>query len=43
MSLKAGIDVGSTTVKLIVIDEQGKTIYSKYDITQMSKKQRYKH
>lgn len=31
MSLKAGIDVGSTTVKLIVIDEQGKTIYSKYE------------
>ncbi len=44
MSLKAGIDVGSTTVKLIVIDEQGKTIYSKYEQhSQMSKKQRYKH
>lgn len=31
MSFKAGIDVGSTTVKLIVIDEQGQTIYSKYE------------
>lgn len=31
MVLRAGIDVGSTTVKLVVLDEANKTIFSKYE------------
>lgn len=31
MNLRAGIDVGSTTVKLVVLDEQNQTIFSKYE------------
>ena len=27
---KAGIDIGSTTVKLVVLDEQGKMVYGEY-------------
>ena len=31
MELKLGIDVGSTTVKLVLMDESGKIVYSKYE------------
>ncbi|MBO0481621.1 2-hydroxyacyl-CoA dehydratase [Candidatus Enterococcus courvalinii] len=31
MNLRAGIDVGSTTVKLVLLDEQNQTIFSKYE------------
>ncbi|MBP2100241.1 2-hydroxyacyl-CoA dehydratase [Enterococcus rivorum] len=31
MTLRAGIDVGSTTVKLVIIDEQNQTIFAKYE------------
>ncbi len=31
MSLRAGIDVGSTTVKLVIMDEEDQVIYSKYE------------
>ena len=29
--MKLGIDVGSTTVKLVFIDDDGQIIYSKYE------------
>lgn len=31
MTLRAGIDVGSTTVKLVIIDETNQTLFSKYE------------
>lgn len=31
MKLRAGIDVGSTTVKLVIIDEKNETKYAKYE------------
>jgi predicted CoA-substrate-specific enzyme activase len=31
MELKLGIDVGSTTVKLVLLDENNKIVYSKYE------------
>ena len=31
MEYRLGIDVGSTTVKLVVIDEQNNIVYSKYE------------
>lgn len=31
MTLRAGIDVGSTTVKLVILNEEDKTIFSKYE------------
>lgn len=31
MTLRAGIDVGSTTVKLVIIDEQNQTKFAKYE------------
>lgn len=31
MTLRAGIDVGSTTVKLVVLDEKNQTIFAKYE------------
>lgn len=31
MNLRAGIDVGSTTVKLVLLDERNQTIFSKYE------------
>ncbi|WP_159722033.1 2-hydroxyacyl-CoA dehydratase [Enterococcus sp. CSURQ0835] len=31
MTLRAGIDVGSTTVKLVVLDEQNKSLFAKYE------------
>ncbi|WP_086348217.1 2-hydroxyacyl-CoA dehydratase [Candidatus Enterococcus clewellii] len=31
MKLRAGIDVGSTTVKLVIIDEKNQTKYAKYE------------
>ncbi|MGX7162363.1 2-hydroxyacyl-CoA dehydratase [Enterococcus massiliensis] len=31
MKLRAGIDVGSTTVKLVILDEQNQTIFAKYE------------
>lgn len=31
MDLRLGIDVGSTTVKLVVLDEEGNIVYSKYE------------
>lgn len=31
MTLRAGIDVGSTTVKLVVLDEQDQSLFSKYE------------
>lgn len=31
MELRLGIDVGSTTVKLVLMDETGKVVYSKYE------------
>ena len=29
--LKLGIDIGSTTVKLVVIDDENKIIYKRYE------------
>ena len=29
--MKLGIDIGSTTVKLVLLDELGKIVYSKYE------------
>ena len=31
MTLRAGIDVGSTTVKLVILNEQNESIFSKYE------------
>ncbi|MBO1307505.1 2-hydroxyacyl-CoA dehydratase [Enterococcus sp. 669A] len=31
MTLRAGIDVGSTTVKLVVLDEENRSLFSKYE------------
>ncbi|GCF93410.1 2-hydroxyglutaryl-CoA dehydratase [Enterococcus florum] len=31
MNLRAGIDVGSTTVKLVILDEKNQTLFSKYE------------
>jgi predicted CoA-substrate-specific enzyme activase len=31
MTLRAGIDVGSTTVKLVILNEEDQTIFSKYE------------
>ena len=31
MKLRAGIDVGSTTVKLVILDENNQTIFAKYE------------
>ncbi len=31
MTLRAGIDVGSTTVKLVVLDEENQSLFSKYE------------
>ena len=31
MSLRIGIDVGSTTVKVIVLDEQDRLLYRSYE------------
>lgn len=31
MKLKAGIDVGSTTVKLVILNEKNETIFAKYE------------
>ena len=31
MSFKLGIDVGSTTVKLIILDENNNIIFQKYE------------
>ncbi len=30
ISYKAGIDIGSTTVKLVILDSEGKTVYGEY-------------
>lgn len=29
--VKVGLDVGSTTVKMIAIDKEGRIVYSKYE------------
>lgn len=31
MTLRAGIDVGSTTVKLVILDEENRSLFSKYE------------
>nr|OTP46962.1 hypothetical protein A5881_003587 [Enterococcus termitis] len=31
MTIRAGIDVGSTTVKLVIIDEENHTKFAKYE------------
>lgn len=31
MKLRAGIDVGSTTVKLVILDEQNQSVFAKYE------------
>lgn len=29
--MKLGIDIGSTTVKLVLLDDEGGVVYSKYE------------
>ena len=31
MNLRVGIDIGSTTVKVVVLDEQNKLLFRSYD------------
>ena len=34
MSLRIGIDIGSTTVKVVVLDEQNKLLFRSYEVEQ---------